>query len=96
MSLSESIKNVKHNFADKGGNYDKPQKGNRLAIAKANTSYAGIALIKGDQRVLALKSTKLSFSGYEPLRSIGIGQYTLKMIQAVLILKRELINRSGV
>jgi hypothetical protein len=64
---------VKHNFADRSGNYDKPQKGDRLVIAKANTSYAGIAFIKGNQRVLALKSTELSFSGCGPLRSIGIG-----------------------
>jgi hypothetical protein len=87
---------MKHNFADKGGNYGNPQKEDRLAIIKANTSYAGIAFIKGDQRVLALKSTKLSFSGCKPLRSTGIGQYTLKIIQAVLVLKRELISRGGV
>jgi hypothetical protein len=58
-----------------------------------NIGYAGIAFIKGDQRVFALKSTELSFSGYGPLRSTSIGQYALKMIQAVLILKRELISR---
>jgi hypothetical protein len=86
---------VKHNLADRGGNYDKSQKGDRLTIAKANTSYAGIALIKRDQRVFALKSTKLSFSGCGPLRSTGIGQYALKMIQAILVLKRELISRGG-
>jgi hypothetical protein len=86
---------VKHNFADRNGNYGKPQKEDRLIIAKMNTGYAGIAFIKRDQRVLALKSTKLSFSGCEPLRSTGIGQYALKIIQAVLVLKRELINRSG-
>jgi hypothetical protein len=66
-----------------------------LIIAKANTGYAGIALIKRDQRVFALKSTELSFSGCKLLRSTGIGQYALKMIQAVLVLKRELISRGG-
>jgi hypothetical protein len=86
---------VKHNLADRDDNHGKPQKGDRLTIAKANTGYAGIALIKRDQRVLALKSTKLSFSGCKPLRSTGIGQYALKIIQAVLVLKRELISRSG-
>jgi hypothetical protein len=39
---------MKHNLADKGGNYGKPQKGDRLTIAKANTNYAEIAFIKGD------------------------------------------------
>jgi hypothetical protein len=86
---------VKHNLADRDGNYDKFQKGDRLIIAKTNTNYAGIAFIKGNQRVLALKSTKLSFPDCKLLRSIGIGQYALKMIQAVLVLKRELISRGG-
>jgi hypothetical protein len=87
---------VKHNLADKGGNYSKSQKTNRLIIAKANISYVGIAFIEGNQRVLALKSTELSFPNCEPLRSTGIGQYILKIIQAILILKCELISRGGV
>jgi hypothetical protein len=86
---------VKHNLADRSGNHGRSQRGDRLIIAKANTDYAGIALIKRDQRVLALKSTELSFSGCGLLRSIGIGQYALKMIQAILVLKRELISRGG-
>jgi hypothetical protein len=86
---------VKHNLADRNNNHNKSQKGNRLIIAKANTSYAGIALIKGNQRVFALKSTKLSFSGCKLLRSTSIGQYVLKMIQAILVLKCELISRGG-
>jgi hypothetical protein len=86
---------VKYNLADRNGNHDKPQKEDRLTIAKANTGYAGIAFIKRDQRVLALKSTKLSFSDCGPLRSTGIGQYALKMIQAVLVLKCELISWGG-
>jgi hypothetical protein len=87
---------MKHNLADRGGNHDKSQKGDRLTIAKANISYAGIALIKGNQRILALKSTELSFSGCGPLRSTGIGQYALKVIQAVLVLKRKLISRGEI